>query len=218
MPLNWPAVVGEFSPVQKLVHLAARYDSVDEERLRTELLSIRRKAYNDELGIQAGKVGCAGRRGRLGNGAILSALNDASATDAQSIANTYNYYLALEIERARQDNVRGNRHYYAKRYGEWVPTYWNWKDDQIVQMADSTARAMAQQDFYQYNAAVMGTAKLEPRTAVCPVCQGWVARGIVPLRVALNNPGPWHPNCPHSWSTRPDKVSAGDCKSLWLGA
>jgi len=216
--LDWRSLVDGMSDVQKLVHLAARYDDVDMERIRTELLSMRRRAYNDELGIQAQHVGCAGRVGRLGNGDILSRLNDDSKRDALSIANTYNYFLAVEIIRAGQANPRGNRFYYARAVRDWTPTYWQHKDPVIVTTTDKTARAAALQDFYRYNASSLGTAKLEPRTAVCPVCLGWIARGIVPLRVALNNPGPWHPGCPHVWDTRPDKVAKDECPNLWMGA
>jgi len=217
MALNWQRVVDDFTPVMQLVHLAGRYDAVDEERIRSELLSMRRKAYNDELAIQAQKVGCKGLVGRLSNGAILSALNDDSERDAKSIANTFNYYWALEVQRAKQDNPRGNRSYYSKRYREWAPTYWQWKDVQVAGMTDNTARAQAQQDFYQFNGGILGTARLQPRTAVCPVCQGWIDRGTVPLRVALNNPPPYHVNCPHVWETRPDKVTKEDCQILWMG-
>ena len=217
MSLSWPPLVATMSRVQKLVHLAARYDSVDEERIRSELLSMRRKAYNDELGIQAAHVGCPGRVGRLGNGNILSLLNDHSKRDAASIANTYNYFLALEIIRAREENVRGNRFYYAAKIRSWGAGYWQFKDTQISSLADSSARAMAQQDFYKFNGG-LGTAKLEPRTAVCPVCQGWIDRGIIPLRIALNNPPPYHQNCPHYFDTRPDKVAKEDCPMLWMGA
>ena len=217
MPLDWPSVVATMTNVQKLVHLAARYDSVDEERIRSDLLSMRRKAYNDELSIQARRVGCPGMTGRLSNGDVLSTLNDVSKTDAASIANTYNYFLALEIVRARQRNIYGNRYYYAKAIREWQPTYWAYKDPQIAETTDGTARAMAQQDFYKFNGSALGTAKLEPRTAVCPVCAGWIARGVVPLRVAMNNPPPYHPNCPHAWDIRPNKVTKDDCPLLWMG-
>jgi len=217
MSLDWRPLTASMTRVQALVHLAARYDSVDEERIRADLLSIRRKAYNDELEIQAGKVGCLGLRGRLSNGNILSALNDVSKADAVSIANTYNYYLALEIIRARQANIYGNRYYYAKWIREWQPTYWAWKDRQILTTTVATARKMALQDFYTYNGGIMGTAKLEPRTAVCPICQGWIARGVVALRVALNFPPPYHISCPHFFTVRAKHVTKEDCELLWMG-
>ena len=100
MPLNWQSLTSEMTDVQRLVHLAMRFDSVDEEQWRGEILRMRRNAYDAELGVQAAAVGCAGRRGNLGNGDILSGLNSQSLTDAQSIANTYNYkYLARHRER-----------------------------------------------------------------------------------------------------------------------
>jgi len=218
MPLDPRVIIDQLSTVQRLVHLAARFDSVDEERLRSELLSVRRKAYNDELSIQAGNVGCPGQVGRLGNGNILSVLNEASKTDAASIVNTYNYFLALEIQRAGQENPRGNRNYYAAKVTAWNPGYWSYKYPQIVQVTELTARNMAQQDFYQYNGSTMGSAKLEPTSAVCPICAGWIARGIVPLRVALSNPANFHVNCPHIWDIRPGKVAKEDCPLLWMGA
>lgn len=217
MSLDWQAVVGTMTNVQKLVHLAARYDSVDEERIRAELLAMRRRSYNDELSIQAARVGCDGRRGNLGNGDILNGLNEESKRDAESIANTYNYFLALEIVRAGQENPKANRYYYAAKIGEWSPTYWAYKDDVITTTTDKGARSLAQQDFYNYNGGAIGTAKLEPRSAVCPVCAGWIARGVVPLRVALSAPPPYHINCPHTWDIRPEKVAKEECPLLWMG-
>jgi hypothetical protein len=57
-----------------------------------------------------------------------------------------------------------------------------------------TARAMAQQDFYMFN-DVEGFAVLLPRLAKCPICQGWVNRGKVPLAEAQLNPPPYHVRC-----------------------
>jgi len=215
MPLDWHAVVEQFSNVQRLVHLAARYDAADVEQIRRELLRARRASYEQELEIQAGNVGCAGRRAGLRNNETLSKLNEMSLADAQSIVNTYNYYLANEIKRARQDNPRGNRHYYAARIRRFDEEYWKWKDAQIANVTDKTARALAQQEFYRMNANAIGFAILEPRQGVCPVCVGWINRGFVPLRVALNNPPPYHVNCPHTWDIRPKQVE--DCEALWMG-
>ena len=215
MPLDWRTLTGGMTDVMKLVHLAARMDSIDEDEWRTTFLRERRRAYEDELSIQARRVGCS-RRGNLRNGPILSALNETSKTDAASIVNTFNYYLAAAIIRIKEEVPTANRYTYAKRLAVWAPTYWAWKQPQIDQMTDGTARAKAQTDFYQHNGH-FGTARLLPTTAVCPVCLGWIARGIVPLRIALQYPPPYHPNCPHYWSTRPDKVAKEDCQMLWMG-
>ena len=216
MPLDWRGLVDGMSEVMKLVHLASRMDSIDQDEWRTTFLRQRRAAYEDELNIQAQRVGC-NRRARLSNGPILSALNADCETDAESVVNTFNYYLAAAIIRIHDEVPTANRNVYAARLAAWTPQYWGWKQPQIDQMTDGTARAKAQQDFYQYNGSGFGTARLLPTTAVCPVCQGWIARGVVPLRVAQSNPPPYHPGCPHYWSTRPDKVAREDCPNLWMG-
>ena len=218
MPLDPLSLIQQMTWTQQVIFMVARYDSVDEERIRADLLSMRRKAYNDELTIQAQHVGRPGQVGRLGNGTILSALNDDSERDAKSIANTYNYFLGLGIILAGRLARRGNRTYYAKAIRDWQPTYWAWKDPIITVTTDKSARAMALEDFYRFNASAMGMAKLEPRSAVCPVCVGWIARGVVPLRVALANPSGWHIGCPHYWDTRPEKVAPEECQNLWMGS
>ena len=217
MPLDPLSLIQQMTWTQQVIFMVARYDSVDEERIRADLLSMRRKAYNDELTIQAQHVGRPGQVGRLGNGTILSALNDDSERDAKSIANTYNYFLGLGIILAGRLARRGNRTYYAKAIRDWQPTYWAWKDPIITVTTDKSARAMALEDFYRFNASAMGMAKLEPRSAVCPVCAGWIARGVVPLHVALANPSGWHIGCPHYWDTRPKKVTRKKCVDLWMG-
>jgi hypothetical protein len=214
--LDWRSLVDGMSNVQKLVHLAARMDAFDEDQWRVDLMRQRRRAYEAELAVQAAHVGCPGRVGRVAGGAVLNRLNEMSRGDAESIANTYNYYLAAAIIRVGQEKPRANRFVYAKGVRDWSPGYWAWKRPQIDEMTDNTARAMAQQDFYRQNGA-FGSARLLPTQAVCPICQGWVARDVVPLRVALNNPPPYHVNCPHVWETDPDRVAREDCPNLWMG-
>ena len=217
MPLDWNALLSQMNAMQRLAHFAARWGVIKEEQMRVQLLSVRRKAYEAELGEQAVAVGCPGRVGRLVNDGITSRLNDASDTDAKSISNTFNYFLAVEILRAGETNPRGGPLYYARAISAWAPTYWQWKYPQITQVAELTARAMAQQDFYRINGAALGSAKLEPQSAVCPVCLGWIARGAVPLRVALADPPPYHPNCPHIWQITAKHVAKEDCPLLWMG-
>ena len=216
MARNWQATVDDLTDVGKLVHLMFRQDAYDVDRTRSELLRQRRQYYEAELTDQALRIGCPGRTGRLGNGAILSELNDISQRDATSIVNTYNADLANAIAYIRAEVPTANRFVYAKRLGEWEEKRASWKNAQIAQYTENTARTKAQQDFRQYNNAY-GSAELLPKRAVCPVCQGWVNRGRVPLNIALNNPGPWHPNCPHLWSITYEKVAPTDCATLWMG-
>lgn len=216
MPLDWGKALEPLSRVQKLVHLAMRYDSYDVDRIRTELLQTRRRAFEDELTIQAARAGCPGRSGMLTNGPILSELNEQCATDAASIANTYNYDLVGAIVTIRSETPTANRWVYAKRLREWEAKRAEWKVPQIALFTEMWARSRAQQAFYQYNGH-LGVAFLEPKTAVCPVCLGLIARGEVPLSEAMSDPGPWHPNCPHYWRTIPDRVHPDQCAILWMG-
>lgn len=213
---NWALIVGGMSAVMKLVHLASRNDSFDTDGMRAELLRLRRTAYNDELTQQAALAGCPGRRGALVNGAILSQLNDMCIRDAKSISNTYNYDVAAAIVAIRSDAPTANRHVYAFRLRKWEAKRAKWKMPQIMQYTDSSARSLAQQHFYAYN-DIQGVAILQPRSAVCPVCMGWVARGEVPLPVAMADPPPYHINCPHKFVTFPNRVAKLECPNLWMG-
>jgi hypothetical protein len=216
MPRNWQARVDSLSNVGKLVHLAARFDSVDEARIQGELLRMRRRVYEDELKIQARRAGCGDRMARLENNASLTRLADDSARDAASIVNTYNYDLAVAIEAIRTETPTANRHVYASRLATWESRRNQWKARDIALMTEGTARRQAQQDFARLN-GMEGTARLEPRTAKEPICEGWIRRGNVPLRVALNNPPPYHNGCPHFWQVNYERLPAGECFDIWLG-
>ena len=213
---DWITPVSTSPDVVKLVHLAMRMDAYDMEELRAALLRVSRSAYEDELTIQAGLVGCPGRVGRLTNGAILSEINKDCLNDAQSIVNTYNFDLLAEITRIRSDVPTANRHVYASRLNDWSTRRGEWKVPQVTQFAVNRARSKAQTDFYNTNSS-FGMAVLQPTTAKCPICQGWINRGNVPLRVATNNPPPYHVNCPHGWDIYPEKVAREECPLLWMG-
>jgi len=217
MPRDWQTVVDNMSPpVMKLVHLAMRLDSFEVDRIKGELLREGRQAYEAELTRQAKRVGCPGRVGRLTSGPALSELNRIFTEHAMGIVNTYNYDLAGAIIQIRSEVPTANRYVYARRLQDWETKRAAWKDGQIQQYTAGVARAMAQQDFYRLN-NIEGVAVLRPEAAVCPVCQGWVGRGEVSVREATNNPPPYHPNCPHRWTTIPDRVPANECRLLWMG-
>ena len=194
MARNWQAMVDVLPDVGKLVHLAMRQDSYDVDRLRGELVRQRRRYYETELTAQAQRIGCKGQVGRLSNGAILSEMNDQSKEEAAGIINTYNADLAAAIRYIRAEIPTANRYTYAKRLGEWEQNRAAWKNNQIQQYTETSARSKAQRDFYQNNNA-FGYAELVPKKAVCPVCQGWIERGQVPVNVAISHPPPYHPNC-----------------------
>jgi hypothetical protein len=111
---------------------------------------------------------------------------------------------------------RANRHTYAARLRKWDAKRGAWKNPQIEQYTVSSARSMAQRDFYRHNDAE-GVAMLYPRSGVCPVCVGWIARKEVPLAVATATVLPFHQNCPHYFVTYPNVVAKTECPNLWMG-
>jgi len=213
---DWQTPLDDAPDIVKMVHLASRMDAWDMEEYRAKLLKLRRSTYEGELTLQAAKVGCPGRIGRLGNGSILNQLNAASLEDAQSIVNTYNYDLYTQIMAIRAEHPKANRYHYTAYLREWAANREKWKEQQVTQYTVNSAKSQAQSDFYANNNS-FGVAVLRPVKAVCPVCGGWIARGEVPLRVATNNPPPYHVNCPHSWITYPEKVAKEECPLLWMG-
>jgi len=217
-PRDWHLLVNgqQFSNVMRLVHLSMRLDFIDERRVRSELTRMRRSAYEQELAIQARRVGCGEQYVLLQNGPVLTALHEASTVDAESIINTYNYDLAKAIQKIRAAVPTANRYVYAKRLAQWEKGRLQWKAPQIAMYTENSARALAQKDFWAEN-RIQGYAEIEPKTAVCPVCQGWILRGLCPIEVLLNNPPPYHPWCPHTIRTLPERLHESECALLWLG-
>lgn len=214
----WQTRVNDLdSRTTRLVHLAARMDVTDQERLRESLLKAAVRAYADELTIQAARAGCPGRKGRLTTGAALTELNDKLKEDAASIVATYNYDLVSAIEHIKAQTPSANRNTYAARLAEWDLVRNSWKAPQIAEYTEGYARSLAQRDFAAMN-NLGGVARLEPPPYKCPVCQGWAKRETVKIREALANPGPFHPGCPHLWETSYDPlVPKSECPLLWVG-
>jgi len=210
-----PSNINDLSNVGKLVHLAMRFDSYDEDRIKSELTKSRRRAYERELTNQARRAGCSSRSGRVSVGPELSELNRMSGEDAKSIVTTYNKDLAAAIRNIRAETPTANRNVYVKRLMVWEDKRSKWKASQIAQNTEATARRNAQRDFVKWN-NMQGKAILRPTTAVCPVCRGWIRRGLVPLDVAQNKPPPYHINCPHYWENRYEKFD-GQCSDMWMG-
>lgn len=217
MPRNWADLVGQMTDVQKLVHLAMRQDVIDEDAIRSELVKARRREYETTLTELAQKAGC-NRTALVSEGETLSEFNELSKQDATSIVNTYNYDLGVAIIAISTETPTANRNTYAKRLRTWDNNRATWKNNQIAVNTNLTARSMAQRDFAQFNTVTEGEAFLAgPDPAAEPICQGWINRGKVPTRIAIENPSPFHINCPHVWEMIPVKLGKGECDELWMG-
>jgi hypothetical protein len=214
---DWRAAMEGASPVMELVHEAVRQDGFDEAAIQAGLGQASRSFYEDELTLMAGAHGCPGRHGRLEDGAVQADIDAEATADAASIVNTFNYDLAVAIAHVRQENPRANRYHYARALSAWNERRAAWKDGQIATMTEGKARNRAQADFLRRNALADGKAHLLPVQAVCPICQGLVARGGVPTRVAYANPMPAHVNCPHIWHVEGRELPKDMCSGLWMG-
>jgi len=152
----------------------------------------------------------------IGEGAILSELNDQAQKWATGICNTFNYDACSAIETIRSDVPTANRHVYAYRLKKWEASRNQWKIPQIAEFTEGWTRSKAQTDFKSHNGTV-GRAKLFPTHGVCPVCLAMIARGWIALQEAMADSPPFHPNCPHNWEIEADKVAPDQCPLLWMG-
>ncbi len=210
---DWQEAISEHTKVMKMLHLAARLTDDDQQIFRKKLLDIRRREYEQALTGYRKQVGCEGQA-LLENGPELSKLNEMSQVDATSIINTYNYDLGKAIETIKRDVPTANRHVYAFRLKAWEEERSTWKNPQIALFTQMSARQMAMKNFTENN-RVAGGAVLVPSTAAEEICQGWLNRGLVPLKTALDNPSPYHVGCIHYW--QPQFGDIGDCLDLWSG-
>lgn len=216
-----PIVAGEdFSNVMRLVHLAMRMDDYDERKIRNQILTEKRDAYVDELTSLARKVGC-NRVGSLRPGIVQQEMLAESETDADSIANTYNYDLAKAIEHIKATVPSANRHVYAKRLKDWHEERSKWKSLQISLWDTGKWRSRALTEFLSNNAELIkGTVELLPKGGAEPVCDNWTKRGkmrITNQLLTVIAEWPPHLNCPHFWDFETDKVLEEDCAKLWVG-
>jgi hypothetical protein len=210
---DWQSLVNGFTPVMKLIHLAMRLDSQDEEAFRRELLDIRRREYEEAVSDYMHQVGCEGRA-FLDVGPELKKLDEMSRQDARSIGNTYNFELGRALVGIKKDAPRANRYMYARRLGDWEASRAVWKNTQIAMFTQMSSRQVAMEDFVRNN-GLIGGAVLVPGQAAEEICQGWINRGVVPIKTAQDNPSPFHIGCIHYW--QPEFEEVGDCFDLWVG-
>jgi len=214
---TWQQEAKELSDVQKLVHLAMRYDSTRVKEIEKALVEARRAEVEQTIQEMLFEAGCDSTQAKLKTPAITKEIRRQSRADAKSIARTYNYHLAREIKRIAKDEPRANRHTYAARLRQWETGRAEWKDMEIAGNTRLTARTLAQKNFIKNNKA-RGQAYLAgPDPAAEEICQGWLNRGYVPASVADRNPSPFHPRCFHYWVFEISTKAGLDCEDMWSG-
>jgi hypothetical protein len=225
-PEDWRPLIDDMTNVQRMVHMAGRVDSVGESEMAERLFREARETYRQTLQDEVNKVGCSGKKVIPPSvGPELSALRDRADWAAASVANTYNLELAKEIKNIRNATPTANRHVYAYRLynksGSWDGAYWTRKATEVAQVETMTTVNAATADFYERNKGLVEVieAYVVPFVAECPVCQEAVAGN--PYKSASEIYGlyglPVHPGCPHMVDSHAKKLTAAECKELWLG-
>jgi len=216
MSKAWQPLFDSTRPIVQLIHDQMRYDDTDRSRIQTDLIAIAIRAYESELIIQARRVGCTNTVARLTNPSILSTLENLAKFSADSIVNTYNYDLLVKLDSVLVNDPTISKTALVRELKSWDNSRKKAKIPVVQSSLEAEARSNAQIDFRRLNGPE-GRAKLLPKKAVCPICQGWVNRGWVDAKVALTNPPPYHPNCPHVWEMDYETFTESDCRQLWLG-
>ncbi len=210
--------VRQMSTVQLFVFSIMRAHEIDIAVGALQMYDDRVAVYEDELLVQLDAVGCGRRAVVLRDDGILRDIRERCKSDAVSIANTYNHDVARSIVATGLEAPTANRYVYAYRLRKYLESREIWKDRQIALYTTNWARTKAQHDFYALNRLVLGYAVLVPvRAAVCDICRMLIARGRIPLQLAMSIKVPVHPNCPHEWRVWPQRVTLDQCPLLWAG-
>lgn len=223
--LNPADVVGELSPVGKLVYLAAQMDPDEAAEWADKVFDMRRTAFEGAMSAELARFGCGGE-GRLTTGPELKALRDGANQVGAGIANTYNYWLARQIQQIREDVPTANRHVYANRLfysdGNWAAGYWEQRADMIGATETSEGANRGLEAFYRNNEGFLDYAGAEvvPYPTVCSVCASYVEGNPYKSMEDLYNKCmlPAHPYCPHiGVPTDVKPMSRQQCAELWRG-
>lgn len=214
-PAEVRRLIGDLSDVGKLVHLAWRMDSVDEQEISGTIFKAMRRSYERKMTEMARRAGCGQRRGLLDEGQTLSNLRQTANDHAASIVRTYNAALARQIQAIRDEVPTANRNLYSARLRRWDNARAGWKESQIALMSYQEGTDLATREFIQFNPQVEQEFRAQPRTAAEPECQALVDAGTVDAEFVQANGFPLHVNCVHEWELQP--TEADDCNELFLG-
>ena len=217
-----PTEPGE--PPRLLARLLFSMTAQDEANMRRMLLAQARREYGAAIAAEARRLGYNVGAVRVTDPKLLTSLNERAKFAAHSIRTTYNRDLNREIARIRREAPRANRHVYAHRLSRWDKRRAEWKHRQIgvTEMGQAVNRARG--DFYDRN-GIAAVARVEPRTAVCMVCAGYVGMGDMSVAEARALELPVHVHCDHevfydySAATSPLELPGAlpPLDELWIG-
>lgn len=195
MPVNALAAFRTLNNDQKQVYAKYRHTKKTTEQVAQLLFQHRVAAWETQIKELLTGVGVTDRQVSLTNQAVRSRILKASRIDAGSISNTYNYELATFIKNSGPENPNAF-------VNAWRMVRANHKSEQITTWTVNTAKAEAAKEFFKKNRKYLpkniGYARVVGPRAKEMICAGWMSRGKIPIDELLNNPPPYHLNCPHS--------------------
>ncbi|MFH1567740.1 MAG: hypothetical protein ABIL09_07040 [Gemmatimonadota bacterium] len=222
-PRDWKALIEGMTDVQRLVHLGFRWDPLDEQVWRNDLLRDNRQTYEETLREEVRTLGC-GDPGhvQIGAGPELKGIAKHADRYGKGIVNTYNYDLARAIMQIGAETPTANRHVYAYRLQQWGQMREQRKTVEIGETESSWAVNQAKADFHRLNnlSEAMTGAEVRPFNTQCPVCAEYVAGNPYDsVSDAYNKVSlPAHPRCPHHIEAiMSRKLTPDECQELWLG-
>lgn len=199
----------------RILRLLYHQGEADIDRLTTDLIDARKRAWMTAMQAEARRYGYTGpvNPPRLSD---LDWIRRESRQDAESIVRTWNRDVDRALDRLYAANYRGNRYYYAKHMEQWAAERAVWKNRQIAQQTEMSTVGYVKERFDQMNGLRGGLSIFDGPPPVCGDCIQLYGMGPVTQAVRDRNPTPRHIGCTHWW-TRLKDGKAPAPGELWVG-
>lgn len=181
------------------------------------LLEIMSASWRRGVSDEAHAFGCPYAFGKPPSGSDLEALTTIANSDTDSIVSTFNRDLARYVEKLVSANpTQTDWRFFSGQIEAWIAARNAWKNQQIALNAETRAREMGRQRFWQMN-RVQGKFKAYPLTSVCPICVFIISAGTVDQAFVDEHPLPAHINCTHEYRVVNATPRTIPCDLMWLG-
>jgi len=137
-----------------------------------------------------------------------------SARDARSITKTWMRDLESAINQIWDANPGLSRQEFIDELTAWSDRRAIWKDLQITNMNQASARTLAQKRFRQENKVTGATFRFAGPPAKESECRALERAGLVDAKFVEAHETPIHINCPHFWEEQKFKTNV---PALWTG-
>lgn len=235
--LNWQIRLLQLNPLEKVIFDQERRDvGLRTQFLASTIQGMMITVYEEEISRQLRNIGCKRETASLTNPSIIGRIQKQARDRAESLNNTFNYYLIGAILRTRQFYLKATSRLpdqmeYEIAVKNWVAQNDLYKGDQLTINTINLAKHQAAVEFFRRNRDVID---LEKSTAyyagpaIIPTsseqCRRRRGKGDVSVQWVIDNNEwpPTHPNCRHYWRYKMQRVSIfkrrSICGRVWRGA